>query len=185
VKRHLDDIREDGWAIQYCQSVSSKLTGECEQLGEDLLYWLNDANDSPYLLAVNLLMNVPDELRVLYGGSGEQVEELECVNSSESNVWDELTTACTSRFSSRGRQTPTVAQTIALSFSNGKPINLYEHPNYGLMHGLWDAASNFKTTSLAVPIFSSSVLSTMRDVSVPASAYSSSMYTYDEIEDIP
>lgn len=189
VKRHLDNVREDGWAVQHCQSEGGQLTGECDHLGDDLLYWLNDADDSPDLPIVDLLVNVLDEPRVLYGVTSQHVDELEWTDESQKSVWDNITAACKSETDPESFRTSIAhrqSQTSILSLVDGKHdvLDLCQHPEYRHMHGLWGAPSNFKTTTLAVPILSSSVLSTMGDIPVPAAAYSSSMYMYEESEDI-
>lgn len=189
VKRRVNDVLEDDWAIQHCEIITGQLTGDCDHLGENVLYWLRDADQSPDLPAVDLLINVLDEPRILYGGTGEQVDKLEWTDNSHSSVWEQITAICASGLDSGDKQTTTSsqkAQTTALNFSEGKlsTLDLCDHPEYGRMHGLWDAPSNLKTTGLAVPILSSAVLSAMGDIPVPAAAYSSSMYTFDELEDM-
>ena len=189
MKRRIHDVLEDDWAIQHCEITGGRLTGECDHLGENVLYWLRDADHSPDLPAVDLLVNVLDEPRVLYGGPGERVDELKWTDNSRSSIWEQITATCASGLGSEGKQTSTrnhKIQTTALSFFDGKinTLDLCEHPEYGRMHGLWDAPSNLKTTDLAVPILSSAVLSAMGDIPVPAAAYSSSMYTFDDLEDI-
>ena len=190
VKRRVNDVLKDDWAIQHCEIIGGQLTGDCNHLGENVLYWLSNANYSPDLPAVNLLINFLDEPRVLYGGAGKRVDKLKWTDNSHSSVWDKITATCTSGLDSEGNQTSTTnhkAKATSLSFSNGNPstLSLCEHPEYSHMHGLWDAPSNLKTTDFAVPILSSAVLSTMGDIPVPAAAYSSSMYTFDELEDVP
>lgn len=181
VKRRLGEVRKDGWAIQYCDSRGGLLVGECGHLGDELLKWLSDEDDSPDLPRVNLLVNVLDEPRLLSSGDDTGVDELKWTDHSQSRVWEELTAACD----------PVAVdhepQMTSLVFPDGKPDtrNLCQHPEYAYMHGFWDSPSNLKTTNLDVPVLSSAVLSTMGDIPVPAVAYSSSMYTYDELEDIP
>lgn len=190
VKRRVNDVLKDDWAIQHCEIRDSQLIGDCDHLGKNVLYWLTDTNYSPNLPAVDLLINFLDEPRALYGGTGERVDKLKWTDNSHSSVWDKITATCTSSLDSEGNQTFTMkhkVQATSLSFSNGNPntLSLCEHPDYSHMHGLWDAPSNLKTTDFAVPILSSAALSTMGDIPVPAAAYSSSMYTYDELEDVP
>jgi hypothetical protein len=190
LKRRVNDVLEDDWAIQHCEIIGGQVTGDCDRLGENVLYWLNDTDHSPDLPAVDLLVNVLDEPRVLYGDPGERVDKLEWTDNSRSSVWEELTAICTPGLDFEGKQTSILdhkAMNTALSFSDGKPdtLDLCEHPEYSRMHGLWDAPSNLKTTDLAVPILSSAVPSKMGDIPFPAAAYSSSMYTFDELEDIP
>jgi len=189
VMRRVNDVLKDDWAIQHCAIIGGQLTGTCDHLGENLLHWLTDADHSPDLPAVDLLVNVLDEPRVLYGGPGEQVDQLEWTDNSQSPVWEKVTAGCAFKLDSEGKRATTAdreTQTAVLSFSDGKTnvLDLCEHPEYSRMHGLWDAPSNLKTTDFAVPVLSPAVPLTMGDIPVPAAAYSSSMYTFDEIEDI-
>lgn len=180
VRRRLAEVREDGWAIQFCDSEDGELTGECGHLGDEVLKWLSDADDSPDLPEVNLLINVLDEPRVMSSGIDTGAAELKWTDHSKLRVWEELTAACGSLAVDRQ------LQSNSLVFSDGKldTLDLCQHPEYANIHGFWDAPSNLQTTNLTVPILSSAVLSTMGDIPVPAAAYSSSMYSYDESEDI-
>ena len=189
-KRRVNDVRENDWAIQHCEIIDGQLTGDCDHLGENVLYWLSDADHSPDLPALELLVNVLDEPRILYGGTAEHVDQLKWTDNSQSPVWDKVTAGCAFGNDSESKRTSTVGhktQTNALSFSDGKPstLDLCEHPEYSHMHGLWDSPSNLKTTGLVVPILSPAAPWTMGDIPVPAAAYSSSVYTFEELEDIP
>lgn len=194
LRRRLDDVRENGWAIQSCESKAGRLDEGCESLGEGTLLWLQNPVLSTHLPDVELFINVLDEPRVLSKVvdsdselSSDQMNDWS--DDSRAHVWDKLTAACNFRFASEatGNLTPDRdVQAAAIRFSDGKQshLDLCKHPEYDRMHGLWNSASNLHTTHLAVPILSTGVLSTMGDIPYPAPAYTRDDYTYDETEDL-
>lgn len=196
VKRRLSHVRKNGRAIDYCGLKDGHLTAGCESLGEELLALLGGTDILADIGDLDMLINVLDEPRILarpndnvnYGlGGGEG--DLNWRDSSQSRVWDKLVSGCRHAHDPDSNWNPYAereARKASLEFLNqmSDAGDLCRHPEYEHLHGLWDSPVNFNTIDLAVPILSSAVLSTMRDIPIPAAVYTSSAFTYDENEDI-
>lgn len=191
MKRRLGDARENGPDIEHCGRESGRLTGGCQYLGGELLRWLDDGDVWAHLKEVDLLINVLDEPRVLSGVGVDLASDGSIVwtDESHSRVWADVTAACDYEPGSdavRYDKINRADQAITLSSSDGKSniLDLCRHPEYSLLHRVWNSPTSFHTTRTAVPILSPAVLSTMGDIPIPAAAYTNEAYTYDELEDI-
>lgn len=191
VKRRMEVIRDDGFAIQHCDFTNGQLADDCNSLNHQIMQWLNDTDTLSHLPEVNMLVNVLDEPRVLPGSKVDESDETDLWSDrSHSHVWDQVTAPC--RFGldpevSLADAADSARHVPGLRFSTGgfDTLDLCQHPEFKDMHGLWGSPFNLHTTSLAVPILSASVLSTMGDIPIPAAAYTSGAYMYDELEDMP
>jgi hypothetical protein len=196
IKRRMNDVRENGTAVSWCQSLNGRLQPGCNVLGDELLHLLQEAGLSPYLLEVDMLINELDEPRVLLGVDDNVAKDhdsdasLEWTDSSHRHIWNEIIAGCHHGLA------PSVAHPISakyeysamglhLNINQSDALDLCGHPEYSDMHGIWGSPTTFETVHSAVPILSPAVLSTMGDIPFPAAAYSNGAYTYEESEDVP
>jgi hypothetical protein len=196
VKRRIDSVRDSGPSISHCQLSDGQAHTGCKFLGVELLRLLRETEISRHLPEVDMLINMLDEPRVLTGGDDSSASDrdgnvsLKWTDLSHRRVWNEITAGCHDESSRSTMQFPTAiheSETPGSNFYVNKSdaIDLCRHPEYSAMHGIWRSPMSFSAIRSVVPIISPAVLSTMGDIPIPASAYSSNVFTYEESEDIP
>ena len=203
VKRRLAGVREsNGPWIRQCESVKGQLSDGCQALGSELLPWLEETGVWSLLPELELIVNDMDEPRILPSSDVDSDEDgfaagdgkVVWTDQSRTRVWDSFTAACDfggsdpkpkAPVSSATANTKSRDLTLGL-FDASKPssLDLCQHPEYSRMHGVWDSPSTLHTIRMAVPILSAAVPSTMRDIPVPAPAYTHERFAYDELDDV-
>ncbi|KAF2746647.1 glycosyltransferase family 90 protein [Sporormia fimetaria CBS 119925] len=134
---------------------------------------------------VKFLVNHLDEPRVMLP-QGTQRGTVEVVVLSHQNTWDTLTRPCNEH------QANNNTEEIGLN-TNGLPFvispkaskNLCLHPEYSSKHGILTSPTTFKPILGAVPILSTSSLSTTSDILIPSPAYISPEFQYHPTKDPP
>jgi len=195
VKRALDSVRGDGPLISHCHPSDGVNEAGCRPLGVELLRLLQEPELSQHLPEVDMLINVLDEPRVLLGGDSDLASDRggivipDWTDLSHRQVWSKITASChwDSSFGATPPRSGTHgSETTCPAFYTDKSdeVDLCRHPEYSAMHGIWRSPTTLMVTRSVVPILSPAVLSTMGDIPIPAAAYSSSGFAYDESEDI-
>lgn len=111
-------------------------------------------------------------------------------DQSRTRVWDNFTAACDlggsdpkSKASGSSATTNTKSSQGDLTlgfFDAGTPssLDVCQYPEYSHLHGVWESPSTLHTIRMAVPIFSAAVPSTVREIPVPAPAYTNGRFAY-------
>lgn len=196
VKRRLDHARDSIPLILHCRPSDHQQQAGCDPLGEGILESLWEAGILQHLPELDILISGIDEPRVLLRSDGGRVGHgdndalADWTDFSHRHVWKEVTAGCpydrmhgVKQTVSATRKLETLGLNLCVSTSDA--IDLCRHPEYSDMHGFWGSPSNFNAIRSNVPILSTAVPSTMRDIPFPAGAYLNGAFTYEESEDIP